>query len=727
MVIALENLMKLMTVQIINRLHGLVSTCIKLVLFASILSTMACEPDNDPVLQSDDSNFGNLDIVTAVVNLPIQYCSLLDNDNTDADSDKTLEIIATNNPSVGKISGFSASCVSYEPKSDYVGEDSFTYSVRRGEEESKDISVSIDVLSLRGVASKVALSGIRYLRRVSDTVSTNGLPNNEATQNQLDSDVKLFDGSFFVPSQLGYLSASIVASHKLQSTEANFSDGYSTSEMFSQLEVIADSLDRILAQFAYTDAQTGGKALYQVHRIPEGDAPRATPFEKKVSLLDNAYLVAGLSVVTEYLKGLGSSDGSALAARFTQIRSLFDFAMWHDGSNMRMGGEENPRSGVVLDRIVSEARLAVVLALAREEITTTEFISAIDRMIRNSSPFTTPNGLTIGALPFFGTALELWVPTAYLSSELSTDLGKNTLKPMVQAWQDTADRLGLPVGCSTGVSDGLDTPEFRVFSRSPAEVTAADYHNRAVVIPLACGMQAGAVGSSLSLQTLAKAYVVALEKNRFDDKYGFANSLDFGSSLVNEVNSVRGTLEVAQMTLALMNFLIGGDWLETLLRVNPQWGKALGYYTKLLNGEALEAKTTNFEAEDTSQTVGGELIGRSNASGETVFHLIEVGDEATYIVDIPSTGSHELVLRYSNDDTGAGDEVSIIVDGKKIASFNTIDTKPRGGGDGWNTFVETEAVALGDIPEGAFEFTLRLDSTDNFGVDLDLLSFSTFD
>src|SRR5439155_6116859 len=130
------------------------------------------------------------------------------------------------------------------------------------------------------------------------------------------------------------------------------------------------------ASTAFTHAPTGAKALYQVHRVPGGEAPRSTDFERTISLLDNAQLATGLQVTANYLRSLAAQqldprvnpqDRQALANRIDAALGQFNCRIWFDNQsqNVHIGGPENPLLGSSLDRITSEARLAPVVALAR--------------------------------------------------------------------------------------------------------------------------------------------------------------------------------------------------------------------------------------------------------------------------------------------------------------------------------------------------------------------------
>ena len=128
--------------------------------------------------------------------------------------------------------------------------------------------------------------------------------------------------------------------------------------------------------------------------------------------------------------------------------------------------------------------------------------------------------------------------------------------------------------------------------------------------------------------------------------------------------------------------------------------------------------TNRREAEHAPAGTGGPKIGRSNASGFAVWHLGD-GDETSYIMEVETAGKYDLIVRYSNDEAGLGDLVTVSVQGDRVGTF-----LPRATGDsglGWNVFVESPAISLGDLTPGELEIALRLDSPDGSGIDVDVL------
>jgi len=131
------------------------------------------------------------------------------------------------------------------------------------------------------------------------------------------------------------------------------------------------------------------------------------------------------------------------------------------------------------------------------------------------------------------------------------------------------------------------------------------------------------------------------------------------------------------------------------------------------------------EAED---TIGDcKQILRTNASGGAVCHLNNIGDKANYDIQLPDgAGDYKLLVRYSNDDTGIGDNINVYVNGEYKNQFHAQNTRLPGVklGDGWDIFVNSPVIHLKKLPGGDVKLTFKLVSTDGFGVDLDLFSLA---
>jgi hypothetical protein len=333
-------------------------------------------------------------------------------------------------------------------------------------------------------------------------------------------------------------------------------------------------------------------------------------------------------------------------------------------------------------------------------------------MLAESQATVTPGGVAVVRLPFLGTASDIWAATPYLPVELTTRFGTETLAPLVTAWEETRLRLGLPAAGATGISDGFG--HFLFFSLSPEEHPLPPLSDQLVLIPPATGMQAGAMGTPDALRNLARAFLALRAAGQFHLLFGVPNALDVGDTgLVNTADPDRGTLEMGQMAVALLNYLLPpAQQLDPLLGREAGWPAALEEYAPLLDSLLREA-------EDAPAGTGGSRIPRGNASRGLVWHL-NLGEEARYTIPVEVPEAYTLVVRYSNDDTGVGDDVEVRVDGAVVGTFHTQNT--GSGGAGWNVFVEAPLLSVGALAAGPHTITLRIVTSDGFGVDLDRLT-----
>ena len=100
-------------------------------------------------------------------------------------------------------------------------------------------------------------------------------------------------------------------------------------------------------------------------------------------------------------------------------------------------------------------------------------------------------------------------------------------------------------------------------------------------------------------------------------------------------------------------------------------------------------------------------------SGQSVWHLQDIGEKVSYEFLIGLPGQYDLVLGFSNDDLGVGDDLSVFLGSSQVGTIHTVDT-----GD-WDKFLDAAPVSLGWLEAGRVNITFRLDATDDFGVDLD--------
>lgn len=587
---------------------------------------------------------------------------------------------------------------------------------------------------------------LTVLRRMNQPVATGGLPINEATAADLD---LLAQGTVptgqrqWVPGQLGFGLLAQVGSHAYRKLKSDVTGGLSDSELHAALNATLVNLETIFSDPArhYTDPATQGKALYQRY-----DTITATPlfrdaFENAIPLIDNAELFAGLRAASNYLSGLRATDldGSisqaqftALATRINALLAQMDFRMWFDGTNLRIGAATTlgtnpiPASGASFDRITSETRLAAVAARANGDLSAAEFNAIVTGAISNSKIGSSPNGSLIDHVPFDGTSLELVGATPLLASELGTLYGQGTLLASVRAHRNVADTIGgLPAYGATGIADG--SGGFRRLALAPSENSANPDRNRQVLVTLAAGMEAGALGKTpvaglqaygdRAVKNLEDAIDAAQAAAKYHPTYGLPNAIDLGAGIIN-ATPVWGYLEVAEFATSLLQYKLGGDFFENLLRGTSGWNVALSDYRRLLNEREMEAVASNAPGVSAFRPgAGGGILDGTLLAGQArnianTWHIETVGNTLKYPLSIAIGGRSSVLVTYSNDDTGVGDTIEVLLDGKTVNSFHAVDT------NAWTSFT-TAAVDLGIVPPGLHELSFRLTVTDGFGIDFD--------
>ncbi len=123
---------------------------------------------------------------------------------------------------------------------------------------------------------------------------------------------------------------------------------------------------------------------------------------------------------------------------------------------------------------------------------------------------------------------------------------------------------------------------------------------------------------------------------------------------------------------------------------------------------------------------GGRIMQRSAASGQRAV-LLQAGQGVTLPVAPACCGArYALRLRYSNDNFGSSEAVTVRLDGAVVGSFTARDTGDFG--FGWNQFVTSAELGPVEIVQGAAN-TLRVEVTggDGFGVEIDSIELRRVD
>ncbi|MBI3408067.1 MAG: hypothetical protein HY040_06885 [Planctomycetes bacterium] len=120
-------------------------------------------------------------------------------------------------------------------------------------------------------------------------------------------------------------------------------------------------------------------------------------------------------------------------------------------------------------------------------------------------------------------------------------------------------------------------------------------------------------------------------------------------------------------------------------------------------------------------TGDGSIMFRSNASsGRTV--QLDTGETRTLTFELASTTSYEVAVRYSNDNSGALETVTVSIDGMPVGSFEAQDTGDFGAG--WNNFLTSGPIGTKILPQGSHLLRVSVSGGDGFGVEIDIANLT---
>jgi hypothetical protein len=135
-------------------------------------------------------------------------------------------------------------------------------------------------------------------------------------------------------------------------------------------------------------------------------------------------------------------------------------------------------------------------------------------------------------------------------------------------------------------------------------------------------------------------------------------------------------------------------------------------------GTGGRSETQVLDAEGLSASGDGQVRARSTAYGGTSILLVD-GQSRTFAVPVFDEGPYSFALRYSNDNFGASETITLSVDGSPIAAFSAADTGDFGAG--WNQFVTTGELGYPTLTAGAHFVTVTVAGGDGYGLELDAL------
>ena len=116
----------------------------------------------------------------------------------------------------------------------------------------------------------------------------------------------------------------------------------------------------------------------------------------------------------------------------------------------------------------------------------------------------------------------------------------------------------------------------------------------------------------------------------------------------------------------------------------------------------------------------GVLQPRSAASGQRTVRLRH-GQSQRVPVHVPVAATYVLSLRYSNDNWGPLETVTLLVDGVAVGQFAAQDTGDYGAG--WNVFVWSDAGTR-FLSAGLHQMAVQVTGGDPYGIEADVLRLS---
>jgi hypothetical protein len=194
----------------------------------------------------------------------------------------------------------------------------------------------------------------------------------------------------------------------------------------------------------------------------------------------------------------------------------------------------------------------------------------------------------------------------------------------------------------------------------------------------------------------------------FHDDISQLNDLGTGDRLIRKngqwVNRALFAIDQGPMLLHLENARSGLIW--RLLAENPNIQRSLNR----LNAP----EEILLQAE--SGTGNGQVMQRSEALNQRTV-LLQTNESRSLSFPFASEARYRLDVRYSNDNFGPSEIVSIAIDGVQIGSFVALDTGDSG--NGWNNFLWSGSVGSVNLTPGLHTITIVISGGDGFGVEID--------
>ena len=129
---------------------------------------------------------------------------------------------------------------------------------------------------------------------------------------------------------------------------------------------------------------------------------------------------------------------------------------------------------------------------------------------------------------------------------------------------------------------------------------------------------------------------------------------------------------------------------------------------------------TAIEAEDAAGD--GIVKPRGSASGQQSV-LLYAGQSRSFDFDVQTDGVYDVLVEYSNDNSGPTESIEILVDGQPVGGFDSEDT--GSGGLGWSNFTRSTLQFPIHLTAGTRQVDLVVAGGDGWGIEIDRVALVT--
>ena len=175
--------------------------------------------------------------------------------------------------------------------------------------------------------------------------------------------------------------------------------------------------------------------------------------------------------------------------------------------------------------------------------------------------------------------------------------------------------------------------------------------------------------------------------------------------------------KIVFLTIIALAIIVGG---LLLVSCNPGGGSSSGGGG---GGGSCQGNESQIMLQAEDGTGAGQRKYRYNAFGQaTIWLFANETRTLTFTPCIKSSTNFRLKVRYSNDNFGPTETVTISLNGNPVGRFAADDTGNYGGG--WDIF--TDSPNLGAVslqPNTSYTVTIAVSGGDGYGIEIDCLIF----